>query len=299
MEDAFIILLFTFFTQQLQLLWRRGSQDPPSPQRALQSSPQHASNREAATSTSWRQTATPMFPWLEVDVQVEECRDYFPSEVVKSVLPNSSNPTPLKLSVILEAFQQFLHGYEGVKKENQSLQRKGRMHDELLKKCRILEEKLTRARSEQLGHNGLSHTHAAASQIAKEKIADLEEQLRQVDPLQRAYIRSEERCEQLVEVTQQWSIECEEKLQVIKVLEKEVEQLKSQIQHLEERVAKYKKYWADTKDQPLGRATDAQFEELRSELACRRQLYDQVMSMSSLRKFASEVRVTLTSTNFP
>ena len=107
-------------------------------------------------------------------------------------------------------------------------------------------------------------------------IADQEEQLRQVNPLQRAYMRSEERCKQLVEVTQQWSIECEEKLKVIKMLEKEAEQLKAQIQQLEGRVTKYKKYWMDTKDMQMGRVSDVQFEELRSELASRRQLYDQV-----------------------
>lgn len=288
MEDAFIILLFTFFSQQLQFLWGQRPQDltDPLPPQKAQSHPQHK-EKEYGTSTASVSHWSPgpgMFPWLEVDVQAEECRDFFPSNIVKSVQPNPNNPTPLKLSVILEAFQQFMRGFEALKKENQSLQRKGRTYDELFKKYRILEEKLNQTRSEnqQQGKNGISHTEHSATleKIVRLEamIADQEEQLRQVSPLQRAYMRSEDRCKQLVEVTQQWSIECEEKLKVIKMLEKEAEQLKAQIQQLDGRVAKYKKYWIDTKDVQMGRVSDAQFEELRSELASRRQLYDQVGS---------------------
>ena len=277
MEDAFVILLFTFFTQQLQLLWRRSEDDDSDPPLRSQSDPQHT---ERPGSSKKQPSSTAFFPWLEVDVQADECRDYFPADVIRNVIPNPSNPTPLKLSVVLEAFQQFFGKFQALLRENQSLQRRGRMYDDLFKKYRILEEKLAKSRLDQTsGHNGLTHGHA--TDLMKQKIAELQEQLRQVGPLQRAYARSEDRCKQLVEVTQQWSIECEGKMKVVRILEKEVEQLKAQVQHLEGRVNKYKKYWADTKDLHLGRATDAQFEELRSELASRRLLYDQVCAFLS------------------
>lgn len=58
-----------------------------------------------------------------------------------------------------------------------------------------------------------------------------------------------------------------------------MEQLKGDIQQLEMRVTRYKKFWLDTKDMPRGRVggdSSSQFEELRGELALRRELYDQV-----------------------
>ena len=99
------------------------------------------------------------------------------------------------------------------------------------------------------------------------RMAELEEQVKLAEPLQQAYSRSEERCVQLVEVTQQWAIECEEKVRMIEFLEKEADQLKGTLQQLDTRVAKYKKYWMETKDVPrAGRVSDAQFEELRTEV---------------------------------
>ena len=91
-----------------------------------------------------------------------------------------------------------------------------------------------------------------------------------------AYIRSEERCKQLVEVTQQWAIECDEKVRFIHALEKETSDLKTHLQQLDARVSRYKKFWMENKDLPRGRVSDYQFDELRSELAFRRELYDQV-----------------------
>ena len=64
-------------------------------------------------------------------------------------------------------------------------------------------------------------------------MAELEEQVKLAEPLQQAYSRSEERCVQLVEVTQQWAIECEEKVRMIEVLEKEADQLKGALQQLD------------------------------------------------------------------
>lgn len=99
-----------------------------------------------------------------------------------------------------------------------------------------------------------------------------------MEPLQLAYVGSEERCKQLVEVTQQWAIECDEKLRYIQMLEKEGEKLRGQLQQQEARVSKYKKFWMENKEAVVsaGKVSDYQFEELRSELACRRELYDQV-----------------------
>ncbi len=107
----------------------------------------------------------------------------------------------------------------------------------------------------------------------RERIGDLKHQLEQV---QNAYARSEERCKQLVEVTQQWALECDEKMKLVRIEEKTVQQLTGEMEQAERRVEKYKKYWMDTKDLPRGRVSDSQFEELRSEMALRRELYDQV-----------------------
>ena len=54
--------------------------------------------------------------------------------------------------------------------------------------------------------------------------------------------------------------------------------MKGDIQQLEVRVARYKKFWMDNKDTPRGRVggESSQFEELRGELVMRRELYDQV-----------------------
>ena len=96
-----------------------------------------------------------------------------------------------------------------------------------------------------------------------------------------AYIRSEEFCKQLVEVTQQWAIECDKKVRFIHALEKETSDLKTfdlktHLQQLDARLSKNKKFWMENKDLPRGRVSDYQFDELRSELAFRRELYDQV-----------------------
>ena len=105
-----------------------------------------------------------------------------------------------------------------------------------------------------------------------------------------------------MEVTQQWSLECDEKLRLIQHHEreadrfrKEAEQLQKEAGLLEGRVSKYKKFWLENKDVlglgagvggagvgGGGRVSDAQFEELRSELACRRELYDQVSTALAL-----------------
>lgn len=298
MEDAFIILFFTFITQQLQILWSNKPRNPSH-------NPSHHRANPAAQNAE--QPGNPsVFPWLQVDVSSEEARDYFPAEVVKSVSPSLGNPACLKLSVLLEGFQQLIRAFGSLKQENWSLQRKGRMYDELARKFRALESKMTQMQQAggcghsnatphqmgisdtnatvyRYGHSNATPWNAAPPQMPassdtnaalRRKVAELEEQAK---PLKQAYTRSEERCVQLVEVTQQWAIECEEKVRMIELLEKEAEQLKVAIQQLEPRVTKYKKYWMETKDAPrVGKVSDGQFEELRTELAMRRELYDQV-----------------------
>jgi molybdopterin converting factor small subunit len=174
------------------------------------------------------------------------------------------------------------------------------MYDELSRKFRALESKMTQMK--QAGGTAMPLTNSdfsthgcgvpstwnatppgaslnsEAYAALQRRASKLEEELKQVKTLQEAYSRSEERCIQLVEVTQQWAIECDEKVKVIHLLEKEAEQLKVTVQQLESRVSKYKKFWMDTKDAPkdVGKVSDVQFEELRTELAMRRELYDQV-----------------------
>lgn len=311
MEDAFIVLFFTLITQQLQSLWSKSQSHTHSPTHHIPNVTPQDTQQIASNS---------IFPWLHTDVASEEARDFFPTEVVKSVTPNLDNPVHLKLSVILEAFQQFIRAYDNLKRENLSLQRKGRMYDELSRKFRALESKMSQMQQQagRCGHSnatppeipglvansgtnavqGCGHNRATPSWNApppwnathppvdlspdtsaalQKKVAELEEQVKLAEPLQQAYERSEERCVQLVEVTQQWAIECEEKVRMIEFLEKEAEEQKVVVQQLDARVAKYKKYWMETKDLPkTEKVSDAQFEELRMELAMRRELYDQV-----------------------
>lgn len=252
MEDSFVKILFIFIAQHFY--YHPSSKD----QHKESAASRFESHRESPICSN--------FPWLQIDISPDDCRDFFPAEVVKGILPNEHNPVELKLSVILESFRQFYQAAEGLKRENQSLQMKAKMFEEVVKKNRILESKLYQQHAQAL-------TVPAASPDPPEKTADLE---KQIGLLQNAYTRSEDRCKQLVDVTQQWAIECGEKVNLINVLEKEIEQLKADVESLDNRVAKYKRYWVETKDQARDKVSDSQFEELRSELASRRELYDQV-----------------------
>ena len=107
---------------------------------------------------------------------------------------------------------------------------------------------------------------------------DVSDKLQWLESLERAYANTEERCKQLVEVTQQWSAECADKDRLIAVQATQIELLQAELEKTEKRLTKYKKHWIATKDAPPQRASDAQFEELRLELACRRELHDQVCS---------------------
>ena len=264
MEDAFVILFFTFITQQLQHFLK---------QREDESSSIFPGSDSCSSSTC-------KFPWLTLDLPLDNVRDYFPAEAIKTVVPNPNDPIPLKLSVILDAFQQFLDHFENMKAENQILRQKLEIENES-----------TELRSQDEFYPNSQWCSDISESATKKRIADLEEQLEQVEPLQKAYIRSEERCKQLVEVTQQWALECEEKIQLICVFETEVNQLKGEMEELEKRVAKYKKFWIMSKEHSNGRVNDSQFEELRNELAMRRELYDKVSVVSSI--LIPEMRIPL------
>ena len=114
----------------------------------------------------------------------------------------------------------------------------------------------------------------------------MEAKTAEAEALKRSYTRSEQRCKQLVVVTQQWALECEDKVKLINVQDMELKGVKEEIEQLERRVTKYKKFWVEYKKEGGGggggggegeeKESDLQFEELRNELAFRRELYDMV-----------------------
>lgn len=172
MEDAFIILFFTFVSQQIHTL-RGGHKATPTPHGRTPSGTDHTPS-----------SPNSMFPWLQVDVQSEEARDFFPSEVVKSVVPNPNDPATLRLSMLLEAFQQFLRAFENMKKENASLQRRGRLYDEMSRKYKALEAKMSQMQAAtaagSVGSQGVWQGRGQEDHRKDDLIADLKEQLKQV-----------------------------------------------------------------------------------------------------------------------
>ena len=95
----------------------------------------------------------------------------------------------------------------------------------------------------------------------------------ELEPLKRALARSEERNKQLVEVTQQWAIECQEKDSHIAVVETQYQQIRQERELFKKKLAKYKRQASVDREQKV---PDCQFEELREELGYRRELYDKV-----------------------
>ena len=107
----------------------------------------------------------------------------------------------------------------------------------------------------------------------RSKLDALKTKLLEIEPLRRALARSEERNKQLVGVTQQWAIECQEKDAHTAGLETQVQQLKQERELFKKKLFKYKKQASMDKGQKV---SDSQFEELREELGYRRELYDKV-----------------------
>ena len=130
----------------------------------------------------------------------------------------------------------------------------------------------------------------------KAKVIEL---TKQAEPLRRTLAKSEDRNKQLVDVTQQWAIECQEKENQIAVrdsqirelrgeidpqkqrllsLENRIKELTSEREQLKKRVSKLKKQLSSASERCREeRVGDSQFEELRVELSHRRELYDQVL----------------------
>lgn len=249
--EAFTVLLFTFLSQ-LRLSLTRDE-----------------ASGEDKQSSSHPQRAKNQLSWINLDVDYQSIREYFPAEFLKSVNPSVEHLLPLKLSVLLDAFQQFFQKYKMLLQDNESMQSKLKCLSELVQQKSILEAKL-REREGAVGPSSSPFNKGVASQH------DVRYKLQRLESLERAYANTEERCKQLVEVTQQWSAECADKDKLIAVQATQVEQLTSELDKTQKRLSKYKKHWIATKDAPPQRAPDAQFEELRLELACRRELHDQV-----------------------
>ncbi|XP_064396529.1 uncharacterized protein LOC135343499 [Halichondria panicea] len=140
--------------------------------------------------------------WLDDDVFDDTITDYFPPDVVRVI---SQKIVPIKLSVILEAYQQLIS-----------------------------------------------------------KTSDTEDN--STVSLRSTLEKSEERCKQLVVVTQQWALECGDKDKAISIYEAETKQLKDVIVQLEKRIGKYKRYWQDNRS----------LEEMRTEVEQRKILHDKV-----------------------
>lgn len=251
-----MVLFYTYVTQLLQSIWKS----------------KESHNGSAANLKH--------LGWLQIDVGEGDVPDYFPAKATDGIHPSVDHPVDLKLSVLLEAFQQFCQRFESLLQDNHSLQRKAKLAQDLIKRNSSLQAKV-----QGLQHNGQTHPTSSMTLIQ-----DLESELRhtkdELQTLQRAYSSSEERCKQLVEVTQQWSAECADKDKLIAVQTTQIEQLQAEIDKLQKKVSKYKKHWLATKDAiPGQRASDAQFEELRLELACRRELHDQVCCLRVRNSF--------------
>lgn len=251
--EALSVLLFTFFSQ-LRVSITRGE----------------ATNedKQSSSSSSHPQRAKNQLSWITLDVDYQSIRDYFPAEFLKGVNPSAEHLIPLRLSVLLDAFQQLFQKYRKLLQDNESMQSELKCLPELVQQKSILEAKLRE-------REGAICPYSPPSKGAESQ-HDVRYKLQRLQSLERAYANTEERCKQLVEVTQQWSAECADKDKLIAVQTTEIGQLTGELDKTLKRLNKYKKHWIATKDAPPQRAPDAQFEELRLELACRRELHDQV-----------------------
>ena len=213
------------------------------------------------------------FSWIKLDVDWQSIREYFPAEFLKGVNPSPDHPVQLRLSVVLDAFQQFSQKYKKLVQDNQLLQDKLKVLPEVVHEKSILEAKL---RERETSNLPLSTSSQSKSNKDSDTPLDVRETLKRLESLERAYANAEERCKQLVIVTQQWSAECSDKDKLLAVQATQIEQLEAEIDKLQRKLAKYKKHWEATRDHTHKRVSDSQFEELRLELACRKELQNQV-----------------------
>ncbi len=210
---------------------------------------------------------------------METTREYFVSRTLKDISPSERNPVAIKLSLLLESFQQFYHAFRSLKSKNLSL------HEKLLEATKVkerLEAELHRMRLDRLQRNPTHGLIPYFAGSADDRAIELEAKKAEVEALKRSYVRSEQRCKQLVVVTQQWALECEDKVKLIHLQEQQLKDTRAEMAQLEKRVNKYKKFWVESKAGGVGecgddgKVSDFQFEELRTELAMRRELYNMV-----------------------
>ena len=260
--EAFTVLLFTFFSQLRVSIDRQPS--------STRDGDDTSSKEKPSSSSSQCQPSKNHLSWINLDVDHQSIREYFPAELLKGVNPSVEHLVPLRLSVLLDAFQQLYQKYMNLVQNNESMENKLKCLPNATELNSMSEAKASER------EDGLDlHSHSSKG---AERRHDVSDKLQRLESLERAYANTEERCKQLVEVTQQWSAECADKDRLIAVQATQIEQLQTELEKTDKRLSKYKKHWIATKDAPPQRASDAQFEELRLELACRRELHDQVCS---------------------
>lgn len=276
--EAFTVLMFTFFSQLRVSIDQQLS--------ATSRSGEAASKQNRESTLALNEAAKKNYlSWLTLDVNLQSLREYFPADFLKGVNPSAEHLVPLRLSVLLDAFQQLCQKYLKLVKDNESLQEKLRLLPEIIKQKSTLEAQL---REKEISSLPPSHPPSSSSSICAAKPSEtshtLREKLKRLESLERAYANTEERCKQLVVVTQQWSAECADKDKLIAVQTTQIEQLDAELDKTQRKLAKYKKHWAATKETAnTKRVSDAQFEELRLELVCRKELHNQVYNYVAIK----------------
>ena len=114
--EAFVVLFFTFLCQHIQTL------------------------QKSAAST---------FSWLQNDCSLDQIRGYFPAQVIQGINPNVENPIQLRLSVILNAFHQFIVNFEEIVCENKSLTSRAKLLQDVMKRSTHLEDEIQEYRRKQ------------------------------------------------------------------------------------------------------------------------------------------------------
>ena len=107
--EAFVVLFFTFVCQHIQTL---------------------------------QKSAASAFTWLQSDSNLEQIRDYFPPHIIHGIQPNIKHPVQLRLSVLLNAFQQFVTKFEALICENKSLESRAKLLQDLVERSTKLEDEI-------------------------------------------------------------------------------------------------------------------------------------------------------------
>lgn len=107
--EAFVVLFFTFICQHIQTL---------------------------------QKSAASAFTWLQSDSNLEQIQEYFPQHIIHGIQPNIKNPVQLRLSVLLNAFQQFVTKFEALICENKSLESRAKLLQDLVERSTKLEDEI-------------------------------------------------------------------------------------------------------------------------------------------------------------